>query len=178
MEVGRINPRPSDEEVNKRVKDYKKCRYDPKFDPLRWTLSSRNEDEAKRKERAEEKTKEYMAAHENGTYEYEGYPDSIFTYVEEKFEEIHNLFPTAKMYSNLIEAPEVYVIGWDEWCDVQHTWVQRHDHHANLGSMSKHLDELNDRKDVQGYSIWTALINESEDGPCHPFLETFAKVGL
>jgi len=178
MEVGRRNPRPSDEEVNKRVKDYKDCNFDPKFDPLRWTLTSNNEREAEHKERAEEKTRECRAAHENGTYEPEGYPDSIFTYVEEKFEEIHDLFPGAKMYSRLIEAPEVYVIGWDEWCEVQHTWVQRHDHHANLGSMSKHLDELNDRKDVQTYSIWTALINESEDGPCHPFLETFAKVGL
>ncbi len=178
METGRRNPRPSDEEVNKRVKDYKELNFNPKFDPLRWTLTSRNEDETKHKERAEKKAEANRVAHENGTYEYEGYPDSIFTYVEEKFEELHDLFPGAKLYSRLIEAPEVYALGWDEWCDIQHTWVQRYDRHATMGSMSKHIEELKDRKDVQGYSIWSALINESEDGPCHPFLVTFANVGL
>jgi len=178
METGRRNPRPSDEEVNKRVKDYKDRNFDPRFDPLRWTLTSRNEDRRDREKREEARLAAARAANENGTREYEGYPDSIFTYVEEKFEELHDLFPTAKMYAHLIEAPEVYVIGWEEWCDVQHGWAQRHDHHATFGSMSKHLDELNDRKDVQGGSIWSALINESENNPCHPFLETFAKVGL
>jgi hypothetical protein len=178
METGRRNHRPSDNKVNKRVEDYKKLHYDPKFDPIRWELTSRNEGEAKRLKREDKKAEECMAAHESGTFEFEGYPNSIFEYVETKFEELHDLFPAAKMYTHLIEAPEVYVMGWDEWCDVQHSWIQRHDFYTNLGSMSKHLEELKDRKDVHSYSIWTALINEAEDGPCHPFLETFAKVGL
>jgi hypothetical protein len=106
-----------------------------------------------------------------------GYPDCIFNYIEEKFEELHDLLPHAKMYAHLIEAPEVYVIGWDEWCTEKHGWVQRWDKHSNIRKMSEHLDELDDRKDVQGDSVWSALINESQDSPCHPFLETFAKRG-
>jgi|LWDU01.1.fsa_nt_gi hypothetical protein len=174
MEIGRKNPRPSAEEIKARDEDY---RSRPDYN-YRCPLQSVNEHRRVVEEMTDEVSAKLQAAHKNGTYEYEGYPDSIFTYVEEKFEELYSILPTAKMYANRIETPEIYVIGWVEWCRIQHDWIQVFEHHTNFGPMSKHLDELDDRKDVRTGSVWSALINESQDSPCHPFLETFAKVGL